>query len=357
MPRSNGRLRRLLHPLYRYLESQVRPLRYLFLEITQRCNLECLHCGSDCGKHAFTDELTTQEWIALIQGLGRAFSGQGLMPVVSGGEPTCYPDLMQIAGALGRAGFRWGMVTNGYRLEASTLRALQKSGLVSLTLSLDGLEQSHNWLRGRSDSFARAVASIRLAAGSGLPLVDVVTVVNQRNLNELAPLRRHLADLGVKRWRIFSTFPRGRALQHPELLLTDPQVKQLMTWLAEARKQRELPHVDFSCEAYLPEDVDAAVRDEPYFCRAGICIASVLSDGSISACPNIPRTLIQGNVRSDSLERVWRERFGPFRNRSWMRTARCAGCTQWSRCQGNSMHLWDEKAGCTARCYHHILSH
>ena len=46
------RLRRLLHPLYRRLETAVHPLRYLFLEVTSRCNLRCLHCGSDCGREA-----------------------------------------------------------------------------------------------------------------------------------------------------------------------------------------------------------------------------------------------------------------------------------------------------------------
>ncbi len=356
MPERSARLRRLLHPLYRYLETQVRPLRYLFLEVTQRCNLECLHCGSDCGKKAGDDELSLEEWVHLIRGLPVMFPGKGLMPVISGGEPLCHPQFHRISKALGQSGLRWGMVTNGYTLTAEELLHFQTDGLVSLTLSLDGLEGSHNWLRGKGDSYSRALASIKLATASSLPLVDVVTVVNQRNIGELDQLRRVLAQNGVKRWRIFSTFPRGRAKSHPELLLPEAQSRQLLEWIAQARTRPELPEVAFSCEAFLPAKVDAAVRDEPYFCRAGICIASVLSDGSISACPNIPRTLVQGNVRTDDLGKVWRERFGPFIDRRWMRTGLCTTCRQWSRCQGNSMHLWDESAGCTARCYHRMLT-
>jgi radical SAM protein with 4Fe4S-binding SPASM domain len=97
------------------------------------------------------------------------------------------------------------------------------------------------------------------------------------------------------------------------------------------------------------------VRDEPYFCRAGINIASILCDGSISACPNIPRSLVQGNVGSDNLVEVWEKRFRPFRERGWLAKGRCAGCADWNCCQGNSLHLWDEDRGGAGICQRDIL--
>ncbi len=114
--------------------------------------------------------------------------------------------------------------------------------------------------------------------------------------------------------------------------------------------------VSLSCEGYLPPRVDREVRDEPYFCRAGVTVASVLSDGSITGCPGMSRELVQGNVRDDDLASVWSERFGRFRDRRWMQTGECLGCAEFPRCRGNSMHLWDPGLGETSFCAHRLLA-
>lgn len=64
-------------------------------------------------------------------------------------------------------------------------------------------------------------------------------------------------------------------------------------------------------------------------------------NGDILACPNIDRRFRQGNVHHDSFLDVWENRHEPFRDREWMRVGRCAACSEWRHCQGNSFHLWD----------------
>jgi radical SAM enzyme (rSAM/lipoprotein system) len=347
---SRARLRRLLHPLYRRLETTVHPLRYLFIEITQRCNLRCLHCGSDCTRETRPDELSTQEWLDFFGRLARGVDPRRIMLVVTGGEPLCHPELERLADGLRARGLRWGMVTNAWALEPRRLQALRERGLVSVTVSLDGLEASHDWLRGRPTSFARAVAGLQLLVQAGLPFMDVVTCAHPRNLDELPEVLSLLRRLGVPAWRLFSIFPKGRARENPELLLPPAGFRRLLDFVAATRRSSPGLRVDFCCEGHLPPALDAAVRDEPYFCRAGIAIGSVLCDGAISACPNISRSLVQGNVRTDDFLEVWATRFQPFRDRRWMRTGPCAACAHWRRCQGNSLHLWDAEAGQTGCC-------
>lgn len=132
--------------------------------------------------------------------------------------------------------------------------------------------------------------------------------------------------------------------------------RALFAFIAEERRTLRPGELDvqYGCEGFLPPALDRAVRREPYFCRAGISIGSVLADGSISACPNLPRTLVQGNVRRDDLLEVWERRFEPFRDRGWMRTGPCRGCRLFDRCAGNSLHLWDEAAGETALCTYRV---
>ena len=349
---SSGGLRRLVQPLLRTLETAGHPLRYLFLEITQRCNLRCRHCGSDCGRETRHAELSTDEWLAFLDELARRFDRRKVALVVTGGEPLCRPELDRILDRLRERGFVWGMVTNGWALSPRNVERLLRSNVASITVSLDGLRSSHDWLRGVDGSFERALAGIRLLAKAGLPFFDVVTCANPRNLDELPAVGELLRAAGVHDWRLFSIFPKGRARGDAALLLGPEGFRALLEFIRREREAHDAEgfHVRFSCEAYLPPELDRQVRDEPYFCRAGINIASVLCDGAIGACPNITRSLVQGNIRTDDFHDVWEEKFGPYRNRTWMRTGPCETCGEWKRCLGNSLHLWDDDAQHTAWC-------
>jgi radical SAM protein with 4Fe4S-binding SPASM domain len=348
----NDPIRRLVHPLYRALETRVHPLRYLFAEITQRCNLRCRHCGSDCSRDSRLDELGTEDWLRFFARLGRDFPPRSVAVVVTGGEPFCHPEFHRLADGLGAAGLPWGLVSNGWALTAANVDRLVQAGATSLTVSLDGLEASHDWLRGVPGAFARACAGIERAVAARLRFFDVVTCVSPRNLRELPEVSALLRRMGVPAWRLFAIFPKGRARGDRELLLEPAGLRELLAWIAAERRRlgEGGMQVAFSCEGYLPSGLDREVRDEPYFCRAGICIASVLADGAISACPNISRRLIQGNIRTDDFKTVWEERFAAFRDRSWMRRGPCAACGEWGRCQGNSLHLWDERTGEPGLC-------
>jgi radical SAM protein with 4Fe4S-binding SPASM domain len=350
-----NRLQRVLFPLYRRLERSALVLRYLFVELTQRCNLACLHCGSDCSARPRADELDTDAWVAFFDGLGARIDKTQVVLVITGGEPLCAPGLPKILDAIARNGFAFGMVSNGWALDQRVLDDLTEHGLHSLTLSLDGLEDTHDWLRGREGSFARVVAAARLVAQARLPFFDVVTCANPRNLDQLPRVQSLLDDLGVPAWRIFSIFPRGRAVANASLRLSDAELHRLLSWIAEARLGDRRPKPAWSCEGYLPPELDRTVRDQPYFCRAGINIGGVLCDGSITACPNISRELVQGNIRTDDLAEVWENRFTAFRDRRWMATGRCADCDDWASCQGNSMHLWDDRSRQTVLCHRDVL--
>lgn len=349
------RLPRTLFPLYRRLEHSAQVLRYLFVEITQRCNLACLHCGSDCGAVPRADELSVDEWIGFFDYLGAHADASDVLVVVTGGEPLCAPGLAKLLDALARNRLTFGMVSNGWALDRPMLASLVEHGLRGLTISLDGLADTHDWLRGRPGSFERALSAIVTAVELGIPNFDVVTCVNPRNLEQLPALRGLFAELRVPAWRLFSIFPRGRARDNALVRLSPPQVSRLLAWIADARRMGYgAPAIQWSCEGFLPDTIDRRVRDEPYFCRAGINIGSVLCDGSISACPNISRTLVQGNIRYDDFFDVWNRRFGAFRDRSWMATGECADCGDWKRCQGNSLHLFDEAQGKTVLCHRRL---
>jgi MoaA/NifB/PqqE/SkfB family radical SAM enzyme len=124
------------------------------------------------------------------------------MIVLTGGEVLMRNDLEQVGLNLYERGFPWGIVTNGMLLDKPKLDALLNVGLRAVTVSLDGLKDSHNWLRQSEISFDNALNAIKLLPKVPNLVYDVVTCANERNFGELEQIKELLIDAGVKEWRI-----------------------------------------------------------------------------------------------------------------------------------------------------------
>jgi radical SAM enzyme (rSAM/lipoprotein system) len=290
-----------------------------------------------------------EDFLKAIQPLKKAYPRDSITVAIMGGEPLLRKDLAECGKKLREEGFRWGIVTNGYAYDEAMHAKLISAGMGSVTVSLDGLKENHNWLRNNFESFEHAVRALELIVSYPRLNYDVVTCVHQKNLKELPALKEFLISKKIKKWRIFTIAPIGRAAENQEMLLTNEQARKLMDFIAGSRKNDKRIDVYFSCESYAGE-YERKVRDSYFFCHAGVNIGSVLIDGSISACPNINRSFIQGNIYQDNLLEVWKSRFQVMRNRSWCKTGICKNCKDFNHCNGGAMHLWDEGRDCIMEC-------
>lgn len=354
-----------LESLRRRNLKELHPLRQLFWESTLRCNVHCLHCGSDCIASVETPDMPAEDFLHVIDTeVTPHVNPHEVLIIISGGEPLMRKDLADIGRALKSRGYPWGMVTNGLALTQERFDELVSAGLRSITVSCDGLEKDHVWLRQHPLAFEGATRAIKLIidhntstpslggrVGEGLAF-DVVTCVNQRTIDHLPEIRDMLWSLGVRDWRVFGIDPMGRAASNPELLLTDEQFRYLMDFIVSEREAGR--HVSYSCEGYLGT-YEGRVRDHLYQCAAGISIASILIDGSISACTSIRGKYYQGNIYRDSFWSVWEHGFKPYRDRTWMKQSEpCKDCKAWNFCEGNGMHLRRED-GSLMLCHLHRL--
>ena len=325
---------------YRHNQAQLHPLRTLFWECTLRCNMHCRHCGSDCKVSTTTPDMPAADFFKAIDDITPHVNPNEVFVIFTGGEALLRPDIEDCGLELYHRGFPWGIVSNGYLLDQRRLDSLLDSGMHSIAISLDGLEEEHNWMRQTPDSYARASRAISLLAKENGLLWDVVTCVNPRNYAQLDQIKERLIDLGCRRWRLFAIFPMGRAAKDPELQLSREQFTGLLDFVSRTREEGRIV-CNYACEGYLGP-YERKVRDQYYFCRAGIEVASILCDGSISGCTSIRSNLHQGNIYHDSLWEVWNNRFQPYRDRSWARKGQCASCKQWRYCEGNGLHLYDD---------------
>ena len=316
-------------------------LRFLFFELTIACNEHCRHCGSRCGDISAESPLSLEEWKRVVDQVAEDFPQKPYL-CITGGEPLLYPGLGELMAYARDRGFHWGMTTNGTLITRETVRLLEETGMKTVSVSLDGLGETHEWFRQSPGSYEKTLEGIRLMQASGaFQHVQVTTVVHARNYDQLEDMYALLSAMGLRSWRVINVEPIGRALDQPELALTHDQLRGLISFIREKRFAGPM-EVTYGCSHYLGLPLEREVRDWYFLCSAGIYTASVQYDGRIGACLDIERRseLIEGYIRTDRLSRVWQEGFLPYRT-DFRKCGKCADCRDYAYCRGDSFHTWN----------------
>lgn len=343
---------RLFSYLYKDFVSE-HALRTLFWECTLRCNLSCRHCGSDCRFDPAVPDMPLEDFLQVLdREVTPHVDPRNVLIVFSGGEVLMRTDLERAGEEVTRRGYRWGMVTNGLALTEQRLDSLLRAGLASVSVSLDGFADTHTYVRRNPESFPRALDAIRRIVRRPGLTYDVITCVTQELVPRLEEFRELLIAEGVGYWRIATIFPSGRAKQDASLRVTDAQFREILEFISRTRKEGRID-LSYACEGFLG-GYEAQVRDEFYQCAAGISVASIRVDGSISGCTSIRADYHQGNIYRDRFWDVWQNRFQPYRDREWMRKDECADCKMFRYCMGGGMHLRDDD-GRLAFCHYRRL--
>lgn len=334
----------------RHILNEEHPLTQLFWECTQRCNLNCRHCGSDCKTSSVAPDMPAGDFLKAIDSILPHVDRHRLNIVITGGEPLVRRDLEDVGLELYRRELPWGIVSNGLLLTPRRFDSLRRAGIHNLTISLDGDEDDHNWLRGNPESYRRAISAIKMAAAADDLNFDVVTCVNRRTIGKLPEIAGRLEEADVRNWRLFTIFPSGRARQYPEFNLTADEFVALMEYIKAKRLAGGI-RPSYCCEGFLG-DYEGDVRSHFFRCTAGVTTGSILIDGSIAACPSIRANYTQGNIYTDDFWDVWQNRYQQYRDHSWMKTGICTDCDMFRYCEGNGFHLREED-GTIKHCYYH----
>ena len=317
-------------------------LKFLFVELTNGCNLHCLHCGSNCSGQN-TIYIDTELLLNALYTVAEDFDRSSVMICLTGGEPLLHPDFFLIAEEIVKLGFPWGMTTNGTLIDDSTARRLKALSLQSITISLDGTNESHDKLRGRKGAFQSTVHAIHMLNQVGIP-VQITSVIHNKNITQLEEMYSLMIKLNVFSWRIINIEPIGRATEHNALLLSHENMIRLLSFIRSKRFDPSCKmDVRYGCSHYLSFEYENEVRDGYFLCGSGILVGSILCNGDIFSCLDIERRpeLIQGNIALDRFSDVWYNKFKEFRINRTLLSDKCSQCEERSFCHGDSCHTWN----------------
>lgn len=316
-------------------------LKYLFLELTLRCNERCLHCGSSCGE-AQSAELSFEQYRKILDEVKEDFDLHSFQLCITGGEPLLRKDFFDIMGYANDLGYNWGMTSNATLISKETAHRLCECGMKTISVSIDGLPETHDAFRQTPGGYEKAMRGIEaLIEEGGFKAIQVTTVLNHSNMNELDALYEIFSAMEIDSWRVIGIEPMGRALKYPELLMTAEDYKRLFDFIREKRME-DMP-VTYGCSHFLGYQYEREVRDYYFICNAGIYTASIACNGDIMGCLDIERRpeMIQGNILTDRLKDVWENRFSFFRKGLDEESSECSACSEKEFCAGGARHSFD----------------
>ena len=221
-------------------QSPLPSLRYLELQITERCNLRCKHCfigdnilsqkgpsqNSSFQKRTFerlnhvSDEHKCHELtVPQIKKVLKEFEHmQGLRVLITGGEPLLHRNFMEINEMLPHYSVRKVLFTNGILLNKHIAKKLR---VEEIQVSIDGLEASHDALRGKG-TFRAARKAVETALDAGLE-VSVATMVHAKNLRDFKKLDHLFKKIGIKDWTVDIPCIEGRLRENTDFWVPPEQ--------------------------------------------------------------------------------------------------------------------------------------
>jgi len=291
----------------RACDRDTRPA-YAVWEITLRCDLGCIHCGSRAGK-ARPDELSTEECLDMVAQM----ADLGVQEVsLIGGEAYLRDDWDVIAKSVVDQGMLCGIVTGGRNLTDERVKRARDAGVDGMSVSIDGLEKTHDALRGAKGSHAAALRALERLAEHGLSH-SVNSQINRRNLHQVPELLELIAPYGIHAWQVQFTVAMGRAADHAHLLLQPYDMLLLMPVLGSLRSRldelgiRIWPGNNLGYygpfEGWLRSDMPDGHNES---CSAGRHTLGIEANGDIKGCPSLPTAdYVGGNIREHRLKDVW----------------------------------------------------
>lgn len=334
-------------------------------ELTLACNLKCQHCGSRAGRPR-PDELSTAECLDVVDQLARLGTRE---ITLIGGEAYLRRDWLQILRAIRGHGIYCAIQSGARNLTDRRLRAAVDAGLQGLGVSLDGLEATHDRIRGVPGSYAMAVSALERARRLGLR-TSVNTVIGALNLEELPELLERILDTGAGHWQVQLTVAMGNAVDHPELLLQPYQLLELMPLLARLYHRGQdrglLITAGNNIGYYGPFEQLWRSFDDLYGhwtgCGAGQTVIGLEADGTVKGCPSLATVgYAGGNVRDLTVEEIWNGseelHFGRMRSAESL-WGFCRTCYYAEACRGGCTWTADSlfgRPGNNPYCHHRAL--
>jgi pyrroloquinoline quinone biosynthesis protein E len=288
------------------------------LEITNKCNNRCVWCYAS--NRYEKGDLSKEEFINVIKYL----ADNGVFEITfSGGEPTLNKALPELIKYANNLGLITHLITNGTLLSKDAVKKMERAGLKTVQISIEGIENQHNRIT-NNKCFKDCVNGIKNVVNSKISLATNTTISNL-NKNNIHEILQMLHSVGVKKAN-FNYCVTDKA----DLKISKEELENVLEQISTFKKG------DFKTNWLQPMEL-CYIDIYKYFSKASKCSAcdtsiTISANGDLRPC-SFSDTIV-GNIKKNNLEEVWTSNFfKKFRKKEIMKET-CIDCTKLAKCGG-----------------------
>lgn len=307
-------------------------------EMTLSCNMQCRHCGSRAGQ-ARENELTEAECLDIADQL--IDMGSEHVTFI-GGEILLVPFWHRVARRFVDNKVATNIITNAYNIGNKQIEQLKQSGISDLAISIDGMEVTHNHIRGKKDSFRKVIDAFERLRDEGF-YVSAITTLTKENYTQLDEMFNLLKKHNVWLWQLQLASPMGNCSDQLDFLIPQSKIKDVIKFIKTKRKERSNPIVVAGDSiGYFSENcgnlrtADYNSDNDYYGCGAGLLVIGIDSIGNVRGCESLQSDeFIEGNLRENTVQEIWNKEGAFSYNRNFtpdMLTGKCSRCDKGHIC-------------------------
>jgi PqqA peptide cyclase len=331
----------------------------LIAELTYRCPLHCPYCSNPVDLARYSEELSGEEWLRLLDEARRL----GVLQLhLSGGEPLARRELPELVERARHLDMYTNLVTSGLGLSERRLGELVDAGLDHVQLSIQDAETVRSDAIAGTRSFARKLAAAAAIKRRGLPLT-INVVLHRANADRVGEIADLAAVLGANRLELAHTQYYGWGQLNRANLLPSRRQVELANAAVDAARTKHGEEMEV---IYVLPDLYES-RPKPCMYGWGSRHIVIAPNGDVLPCTaaaQIPWLRID-NVRTRSLEGIWyqSDTFNRFRGTAWMPEP-CKSCAfrevDFGGCRCQALQLLGDASATDPVCelspQHHVVT-
>jgi MoaA/NifB/PqqE/SkfB family radical SAM enzyme len=268
---------------------------YVAWQITNECNLACMHCIEESGPgKAFKDEINKEQVFDVLKQL---MDAQVPYMSFSGGEPMVHPHFFEMVEFVTKRGTQLKIETNGHLITPDAAKRMKDLGVKAVQVSMDGATpETFNRLRvhGNFDKMIEGVKNLREA---GVP-IEINYSPTKFNTHEISKAVDLASELGAYSFYTGRTMYTGNAVRTWHLLVpSDEQYEEYFKTLHAKTKEYEGKMRVYFHEMGLLEELR-------YRLKHPAALFIVLPNGLVKLINALP--FICGDMRKDSAMDIWK---------------------------------------------------
>ncbi len=265
-------------------------LEHIIMEITNVCNLNCMHCYNDSGCRT-ENELTLEEVYKVIDEI----KNLGVLRItLSGGEPLMHPHFFEIAEYIKEHNLELGLFTNGTLITKDVAKTLKNLSFLKVTVSIDSLTPDiHDQFRGKKGAWKKTMEGINHLKAEGITIKPAIAL-SKLNLSEIVDLFTLFCEEGVDDYQLMPVFATGRDL------LLDFDV-------SPGEYENVAKNIFVLEKKYNTKPHSLTGEKKTANCGIGTYSLVIKSNGDVVPCPAFGRKAVLGNVRDQSLKSTWND--------------------------------------------------